>query len=141
MRTPTTIFECPPLGIGIKAKLKDDAGNTAAECPPLGIGIKAKQPEPPGAAHRGVSAPRNWNQGKAQVNKTLISSLSVRPSELESRQSHAFVLRKNLHECPPLGIGIKAKLIWGLAAVAVGVSAPRNWNQGKACARCSSCVS
>ncbi len=56
----------------------------------------------------------------------------LRASELESRQSGAGSSVKKVLDAPRLGIGIKAKLAHRMTDEALGCSAPRNWNQGKA---------
>ncbi len=102
------------------------------ESAPPGIGIKAK-PWNLVAAHLArVSAPRNWNQGKARAEGGRAIRPSQRPPELESRQSKRCRCRFVCLESAPPGIGIKAKLERGNVGEPRGVSAPRNWNQGKA---------
>ncbi len=173
----TKADECPPLGIGIKAKRTEPkvtqaprvsaprnwnqgkaskamtieliasvrpselesrqsgqspAAYAAPECPPLGIGIKAKRKSAANSGTPRVSAPRNWNQGKASANQSTTAQRSVRPSELESRQSGGMEGNGKGMECPPLGIGIKAKRQPARRPRRGRVSAPRNWNQGKA---------
>ena len=77
--------------------------------PPPGIGIKAKHCRRAHGFFAGVSAPRNWNQGKATENTQSVTSTSIRPPELESRQSSPVRFRLFYGEYPPPGIGIKAK--------------------------------
>ncbi len=79
-----------------------------------------------------MSAPRNWSQGKASTCSPSSARPSVRPSELESRQSAMSSASERSIECPPLGIGIKAKPQKETEFLRNRVSAPRNWNQGKA---------
>jgi hypothetical protein len=86
---------------------------------------------------KGVSAHRNWNQGKAQPGSPRGCRGSLRPSELESRQSTESLHAHTHHESPPIGIGIKAKREPLLGLLAHRVSAHRNWNQGKASGTCT----
>ena len=128
----TVTFELPLREIGIKAK-------------PRGIG---------GVLHRGASAPRNWNQGKATATWWRIWKKSFRSAKLESRQSRTANVSAGVSsfrsaklesrqsrtkldltasgELPLREIGIKAKLRTGNRDQPPRASAPRNWNQGKA---------
>ena len=106
-------------------------GHDGKEHPPPGIGIKAKLCHDGGHDRDGASAPRNWNQGKATGATSRTSPASIRPPELESRQSYKVEYIKpvssirppelesrqstgqgivtQFDEHPPPGIGIKAK--------------------------------
>ena len=81
----------------------------APDAPRLGIGIKAKLNEQRGAKLKGCSAPRNWNQGKAERGNGGDGGVMLRASELESRQSNAVMDILGAKDAPRLGIGIKAK--------------------------------
>jgi len=85
-------------------------GSKSCEHPPLGIGIKAKLRAGRFGRVSGASTPRNWNQGKAGVPVDIELAESIHPSELESRQSSTPRGPEKSFEHPPLGIGIKAKL-------------------------------
>src|SRR5512133_2368030 len=99
---------------------------------PLGIGIKAKRQVVAAEQRRRWSAPRNWNQGKADEASSDRRVVMVCPSELESRQSRATHATTTHGDGLPLGIGIKAKHRCAAPHESSGWSAPRNWNQGKA---------
>ncbi len=90
----------------------------------------------PAWAALGVSAPRNGNQGKAVHLRAFALLESLRPTELESRQSKEIEATVSDAESPPLGIGIKAKPYYYSYIYLRRVSAHRNWNQGKARYRC-----
>ena len=122
-----------------------------------GFGIKAKRWSKPRRGPLRASAPRFWNQGKAITTVSDAFDASLCSAVLESRQSSACVRPAAAREpllrgfgikakpvgrrpssiVEPLlrGFGIKAKLTSTSAPNPVRASAPRFWNQGKAC-RC-----
>ena len=109
---------------------------TSAEDAPLReFGIKAKLASVKLLPRRRCSAPRIWNQGKAETTYATKEFAMLRSANLESRQSQVIDAQSAEIDAPLREFGIKAKPVDGARIQEGRCSAPRIWNQGKASTR------
>src|SRR6266850_2498268 len=78
-----------------------------------------------------LCAPRIWNQGKATGPRQWRSSTTLRPPDLESRQSQLEAAIKQRGTLRPPDLESRQSLDCK-NPLYVGLCAPRIWNQGKA---------
>ena len=81
----------------------------ATDAPLREFGIKAKRDGRAESGRDGCSAPRIWNQGKAEEADMTPRELMLRSANLESRQSSRSLNIRNDVDAPLREFGIKAK--------------------------------
>ena len=101
--------DAPLREFGIKAKLADRDGERLADAPLREFGIKAKRGERSAREALRCSAPRIWNQGKAQSYIRDSAGWMLRSANLESRQSSTSTGERFDPDAPLREFGIKAK--------------------------------
>ena len=135
-RSPPSIRQRPSLCSAVLESRQSsfhDAPTASREPLLRGFGIKAKQAALVSQICFGASAPRFWNQGKAWLVCNSAVRRSLCSAVLESRQSYYRHTMRRLGEPLLRGFGIKAKPPPATSAGGGRASAPRFWNQGKAC--------
>ena len=114
-----------------QSKVKAKAGQ-AVDAPLREFGIKAKLGFGSRPKRDRCSAPRIWNQGKADLREGDGQHEMLRSANLESRQSAPEKVESAVPDAPLREFGIKAKPQARMTNSRNRCSAPRIWNQGKA---------
>ena len=127
--------DAPLREFGIKAKRRSGRLEHRGDAPLREFGIKAKLKTSTADGSAGCSAPRIWNQGKAETSSRTSRTRMLRSANLESRQSAAWQAMHAAFDAPLREFGIKAKPGRIELRLSCGCSAPRIWNQGKAASR------